>query len=220
MHLKNLGSLIAIFDIDGTLTKKDTFIPFFLRSLRNRPLRIFHTLILPFFIVLYYLKIINNHKLKEIFLYTVLSRAKVEDVEVIVYPFVDKLIKKGMNSIGMQLLANHQNRGDRILIASASFNLYVRNIANCLGVNEIVCSEAEIVDDRYTGRFNGLNCYGEEKLLRLKKYLGDIFPKKTIVYSDHLSDYPILQWADYGYLITPSKKCLQDQRSKEFLIIK
>ena len=40
--LSDSGPLVAIFDLDGTLTKKDTYIPFLLFILKHRPIRIFY----------------------------------------------------------------------------------------------------------------------------------------------------------------------------------
>ena len=218
-HL-NYSPLLAIFDLDGTLTKRDTYIPFLLFILKHRPIRIFYVSILPFFIVFFYFKIIDNNKLKQLFLSAFLKRAKVEKVLVLASQFVDQLLKTGMSSIGLQLLRYHQDQGDNVLMATASFDIYVRILAKHLNVDEVVCTEAEVVGGRFTGKINRLNCHGNEKLRRIKQYLGNIDKKMTIAYSDDIIDFPMLQWAAKGCLVTPSRKCLKDPKSKGFKIIK
>lgn len=65
---QNSGSLVAIFDLDGTLAKRDTYKPFLLNVLKHRQGRVFNVSILPVFIAMFCMNIINNHKLKQIFL--------------------------------------------------------------------------------------------------------------------------------------------------------
>jgi len=213
-------TLIAIFDLDGTLTKKDTYIPFLLSILKKRPERLIHTLGLPFFMLFYFIKVLNNNELKEIFLYKVLSEMEIGEVAFISSKFVENLLKKGMNPLGVKLLNMHQNNRDRIIIATASFDIYVNSIAKRLGVHELICTRAETKNGRYTGKIDGLNCYGEEKLIKIKQYLGELLQARIIAYSDHLSDFPMLKFANEGYLVTPSRWCLKDKRCESFSIFK
>ncbi len=212
--------LVVIFDLDGTLTNKDTYLSFLLYIIKYRSLRILRISILPFYVIFYFFKIIDNHKLKQIFLSAFLCGEKVENITALAYKFVDRLIKNGMNSTGWKMLHRHQIKGDRIILATASFDIYVKILANRLGIDEIICTEAEITDGKFTGRIDGLNCFGDEKLRRVKQYLGDIPMSSSIAYSDHISDFPMLEWAGKSYLITPTWKCLQDPRVKEFKILR
>ena len=217
--LQNSGPLVAIFDLDGTLTKRDTYIPFLLNVLKCRPGRIFYVLILPVFLALFYIKLIDNHKLKQIFLYTFLKGAKVENIFEIASKFINELLKNRMNSIGLELLHYHQNKGDRIIIATASFDIYVGILADRLGVKEFICTKGDIYNGRFTGKISGLNCYGDEKVKKIKIYLENISRESVISYSDDISDYPMLRWAGKGFLVTPNRKSVQDQRSIAFRII-
>lgn len=211
---------IAIFDLDGTLTKRDTFLPFLLTIIKIRPSRLPYIPILPFFVLFYYLKIIDNHKLKQAFLFAFLAGVEVDHVLSVASTFAGQLFKSGMNPAGMKMLRYHIDRGDHVIIATASFCFYVKTLADCLGVDDIICTEAEIVAGRLTGRIKGLNCHGKEKLRRIKLCLGNTPDKNIIAYSDHSSDFPMLEWAGKGYLVTPTRKCLRNPISKKFQIIK
>jgi len=59
---------ISIFDLDGTLTKTDTYLPYLIGFLKRNPRRWLKAIILPFAVVMFYLKIRNNEWLKTIFL--------------------------------------------------------------------------------------------------------------------------------------------------------
>jgi phosphatidylglycerophosphatase C len=67
----------------------------------------------------------------------------------------------------------HRNRGDRTVIVSASPELYVAEAGRLLGVDEVIATRLEVgPDGRLTGRYEGANCRGEEKIRRLREWLG------------------------------------------------
>ncbi|HEX4906100.1 MAG TPA: HAD-IB family hydrolase [Acidimicrobiales bacterium] len=70
-------------------------------------------------------------------------------------------------------LRDHQAKGHETLIISASPTIYVRAIADHLGIDHVVATELEVVDGVLTGRYAGRNCRHEEKLRRLLEWLGD-----------------------------------------------
>ena len=71
-----------------------------------------------------------------------------------------------------------------------------------------MCSVAERdPGGRLTGRIIGRNCYGPEKLRRIRETLGrDNGHWNVIVYTDHHSDLPLLEWADSPRVVNPSSK--------------
>lgn len=74
----------------------------------------------------------------------------------------------------MKVLRHHQRMGSRVIIVSASVGAWVRPEAEVLGVGEVIATEAEVDGDgRLTGRFSTPNCNGEEKVRRIREYLGD-----------------------------------------------
>lgn len=57
--------------------------------------------------------------------------------------------------------------------------------------------------DKHTGKFNGLNCYGREKVKRLNKKYKNVEVMEA--YSDSISDTPILEIADKPYIVKGNK---------------
>ena len=93
-----------------------------------------------------------------------------------------------------------------MIICTASPRIYVRFIAERLGVAEVISTELEIKDGCYTGKLLGKNCAGEEKLRRIKKYLGtDRYNGVALAYGDRKSDLSLLKWADEGWLLKGNK---------------
>jgi len=71
----------------------------------------------------------------------------------------------------------HRRQGHRLVIVSASPEFYVRAVGDELGVDGVVATRLEVgPDGRLTGRFEGRNCRGEEKLDRLQAWLDTTAP--------------------------------------------
>ena len=91
---------------------------------------------------------------------------------------------------------------------SASLDLYVNRIGEKLGVHATLCTEVELDDSGcITGDLKTENCYGQEKILRLESWLQQHGGESVdIAYSDHHSDIPLLNFANIGVAVSPSKK--------------
>ena len=87
-----------------------------------------------------------------------------------------------------------QKRGDDVII-SASPEFLLKPICARLGIRHLIASR---VDSR-TGRYQGKNCHGAEKVVRLKQELG--YDHCTAFYSDSYSDTPLAEIADRAYLV-------------------
>lgn len=197
--------MTAIFDLDGTITRRDTYIPFLFMCARNlgpRPALV----LLPIYFILYMAGIIDNRKLKEVFLRIFLSGARVEDVDRIAERFAENLLKNGMNRSAIKALERHKREKHRVILATASFDLYIGKIARRLGIPETVCTMAEVKDGRVTGRILGENCRGAAKLRMVEKVIGSKGWGESVMYSDHYSDLPLLVKAGKGYLVNPGFK--------------
>ncbi len=94
-----------------------------------------------------------------------------------------------------ELLARHRDQGDHLLIITATNGFITRPIARALGVDDILATDPEIVDDRYTGAIVGTPCYQEGKVTRLNQWLEqtDHTLDNSWFYSDSINDLPLLQ---------------------------
>ncbi|GAB2715122.1 HAD family hydrolase [Streptomyces bullii] len=100
-------------------------------------------------------------------------------------------------------LRRHRERGDHVVLVSGSFPAPLRPIAADLGVDEVWCTEPEIVRGRHTGELAGPPMIGRAKadavmnvLLRLGATRAD-----CVAYGDHISDLPLLEAAGSAVVV-------------------
>ncbi len=91
-------------------------------------------------------------------------------------------------------LRHHQREGAAIVLVSGSFRPCVEPLAELLGVEEIVCSEPEIVAGYYTGHLEH-PVIGVEKGRLAVEVLErhKVSPDRAVAYADHSSDLPLLR---------------------------
>lgn len=211
--------MIIIFDLDGTLTKRDTYIPFLVLCLREFGLRRLSVMVLPFYILLYTFSIISNHQLKEIFLDKILSGISLGQLEPVSEKFVLNIINRGLNEPIIKILNEHFEQGDKVIMVSASFDFYVMKIAKRIGIDQVVCTKAEVNDGIITGRILGKNCHGQEKVRRLENLLSQSDLSSSVLYTDHYSDYPLLRKVKKGILVNPRLKTRLALKKYNFTIM-
>jgi HAD superfamily hydrolase (TIGR01490 family) len=199
---------VAIFDLDGTITRNDTYVAFLCFVMRKRPVRLLKAWWLPFALLIHKLGIKDNSWLKEVFLGVIAGGFIRTEVDAWAQIFTSRLIRNGVHGDALAEIKQHADSGHKLVLASASFDFYVELLAGALGFNDVICTASSWDDSgKLQGRIDGINCYGPWKLQRLKEYLEqfqcDTF---TYGYSDHHSDFSLLDWVDRGVAVNPSTK--------------
>ncbi|GMV05728.1 MAG: hypothetical protein AMXMBFR53_20050 [Gemmatimonadota bacterium] len=85
--------------------------------------------------------------------------------------FAAALVADSLRDDVLRRLEDHRARGDRVIVASASLDLYVEPAARLLGCDAGVGSHLEFHGGVATGHLAGLPCWGEEKLRRVRAIL-------------------------------------------------
>lgn len=106
------------------------------------------------------------------------------------------------------LLNRHRSAGHDLLITTATNRFITAPIANLLDIDNLLASEPEIVDDRYTGALSGTPNFREGKIIRLQQWIQQRSkPYARIhVYSDSHNDLPLLELADRATAVDPDLK--------------
>ncbi|WP_348767034.1 HAD-IB family hydrolase [uncultured Salinisphaera sp.] len=199
---------IVVFDLDVTLTRYDTFLPFVIGYLRYHRKRrsVGATWRLPWNLLRFW-RWGDRTWVKTQVLRSFVGGQPRERVQAWADRFVDELLEDAMREQGMAQLRAHQDAGDRVILASASFDIYVARLAEKLHINEVLATRvAWNARDRVAG-MDGENCRDDEKLRRVKALDGMPEDGRGVTaYSDSHADLPLLSWAENGVAVCPSKR--------------
>lgn len=192
---------IAIFDLDGTLTTRDSFASFLLTFGRRR--RLYAALsMFPLRVAGYLLRVTKDVQLKQRLLESFFGGVSRSEIREHADWFCREWLPRHRHPVGIPLLQEHLERNHRVVLLSASPDLYVPDIAAALGIRETICTRVEFAGEACTGRLLSENCKGERKLVALKHYLGcDAPPFESFAYGDSRHDLPVLNWVGRGVLV-------------------
>ena len=103
------------------------------------------------------------------------------------------------------LIDEHRERGDRLLVITATNEFVTRPIVRRLGIDELLGCAVEIEGGRLTGRPTGTLTYREGKVRRLEEWLADEGEALSgaSFYSDSHNDLPLLERVDRPVLVDP-----------------
>lgn len=103
------------------------------------------------------------------------------------------------------LLARHRAAGDRLVVITSTSRFVVEPICARLGVDDLIATEPEQVGGRYTGNVQGVPCYRDGKVVRLREWLATtgVDANGSYFYSDSSNDLPLLEWVDNPIAVDP-----------------
>jgi phosphatidylglycerophosphatase C len=197
---------LAVFDLDCTITRRDTLGPFLWGFLWRRPWRFARALLaLPAAARFPFER--DRGAFKGAVIHALLGGARRTALARWAERFVGARLHDGLYGEALAAIAMHRARGDRLLMMSASTDLYVPRIGHALGFDEIICSEVRWrADDRLDGRLASANCRGEEKRRCLAALIARDAPGRVYAYGDSRADLAHMQLVQLAYLINPSAR--------------
>lgn len=190
---------VAAFDVDGTLTTKDCVVPF-LRRVAPRHRLAIRLLRHPVTLGRDGMRR-DRDALKAASAAAAFAGVSRDVVDSEATRFARHVYDHGLRRDVVERLDEHRAAGDTVLLVSASFEVYLRPLADLLGVDDVLAARLEVgCDDRLTGRLLGANCRGPEKVLRLHAWLDEHAGGRSAVhltaYGDSLGDRELLADAD------------------------
>jgi phosphatidylglycerophosphatase C len=193
---------VALFDLDGTLTWRDTLFPFLMSYLRRHPGRVPGLWRLPGALVRYAAGGRDRGLLKSRVIRMVMGGASRADVDRCAEAFVDGMTRRRrLRPAALAALEAHRAAGDHLVLLSASPDLYVPRIGRSLGFERTLCTEVEWQGDRLVGALSTPNRHGEEKS-RCLAWLRAQYPGLPIVaYGNSASDVDHMRRADRALLV-------------------
>ncbi len=188
---------LVAFDFDGTLTVRDTFMAFLFWRTQGLPRVAALIRLVP--AILAYLSHRDRGRIKaaatKAFLGGVEASALAGDAE----RFASTRYNALMRPDALETWTRHKAHGDRVIIVTASPEVIIRPFAERLGADTLVGTRLNLdAACKVTGRFDGQNCRGEEKVRRITQAFGPV--RLTAAYGDTAGDVEMLAMADQPHM--------------------
>jgi phosphatidylglycerophosphatase C len=180
---------VAVFDLDGTITRQDTFVPYLRGWLRHsrRPGWLGPGLAAMY---RYATDGRDRGRLKSDLLRACMSGATSEEVRIWTGEYVAGLGNAEFCPGALAAIAVHRKSGDRLVLLSASVDLYVPEIGVRLGFEETICTGIAWHDGRVHGALTTPNRRGDEKR-RCVENLRSRYPgARFAAYGNSGADFP------------------------------
>lgn len=194
---------LAIYDMDRTLTHAPTWTPFLIASARRRaPWRLLFAPAVVFMMLGYLAKRIDRAGLKQRMQRMLLGgRLAPEAMRDAAEAFAERVVATGVFAGARAQIRADRAEGYRLVMATASYRFYAAAIAERLGFDAVIATESEFAEDgSLLPKLMGENCYGPAKLKMIEAWFAEQkiarADARVRFYSDHVSDAPVLAWAD------------------------
>ncbi|MDG2533454.1 HAD-IB family phosphatase [Sphingomonas sp. HITSZ_GF] len=199
---------LAIYDMDKTITAAPTWTRFLIAAARARaPWRLALFPAVGVAGIGYLLKRVDRAGLKQFSQRLLLGGALApQEMAQLAEAFAEQEAMHGVLHGARAQIAADRADGYRIVMATASHGYYAAAIAHRLGIEDVIATEAKRDGQgRILSLIEGDNCYGPVKLHRIESWMaGQAIPRGSAyvrAYSDHVSDAPLLGWADEGFAV-------------------
>ncbi len=191
---------LAVFDLDGTVTRHNTFAPYLLGALLRRPWRVLRLpAALPAAVGLG-LGLCGRGALKGALMRAALGGITRTELAAWSERFATRWAAQQTFASASAAIQAHARAGDHLVLMSASPDLYVRAVGRALGFHEIICTEVRWHGERLDGRLSTANCRGEEKVRRLRQ-LRKRVPGAASAYGNSITDIAHLALVEHGVLV-------------------
>jgi len=196
---------LAVFDLDGTLTRRDTFVPYLQGWLARHPGRR-RIVRLVAAIGRFYALGRDRGRLKSDLIRACMSGATRSDVRDWTETFVAGLDGRMLNPGALAAIARHRAAGDRLVLLSASVDLYVPAIGLRFGFAETICTGVAWRGGLLDGALTTPNRRAAEKL-RCIEALRLRFPRAEIAaYGNTAADLAHLAAVEHPMLVNARPK--------------
>jgi phosphatidylglycerophosphatase C len=200
---------LAVFDLDGTVTRRDTLLPYVTGYLNRERWRWPSLLRVVPTVALFTVGRADPGQLKASLIRSTLGGCTRSQISDWTEKFVRTLLEDGLFADARRKISAHREAGDRLVLMSASTDLYVPAVGRSLGFHEVICTGVRWEGDRLRGDLTTPNRSGAEKT-RCLMQLQQRYPElTTVAYGNARADLDHLQRAQQGFLVNGSASARQ-----------
>lgn len=134
-----------------------------------------------------------------------LTRFSIQQLNELHKEFMQTLIMPVMTEKGIAKIQQHQNIGDITVIITATNSFVTGPIARAFQVDDLIATEPEIINGKYTGNVAGTPCFQQGKVTRLNQWLQNTSHdlKNSTFYSDSHNDLALLECVTRPVAVDP-----------------
>jgi HAD superfamily hydrolase (TIGR01490 family) len=192
-----MSERIAFFDFDGTITTKDTMLEF-IRYYRGTLGFYTGLLVNAPFIFAYKTGLVKKIIAKQKFLGFYFKGETLEDFEAKCKSFSRDVLPSLIRPKALEEIRKLKAAGVKVVIVSASAENWIRYWAleNNL---DLMGTRLSVAEDKISGTFDGENCYGNEKVCRIKEQYDLSNYSEIFAYGDSAGDREMLALATHRF---------------------
>ncbi len=217
---------LAIYDLDRTITRVPTWSLFLLHAARSlAPWRLATVPLLGPVALLRWAKVISRDDLKQAMHRLLIGRSRpAAELARISDAFAARFTRDYILEGARRQMERDRAEGRRIVIATAAHRFYARFIAQRLGVDDLIATEARRgPGGTLLSTISGANCYGPAKLAMIEAWLTaqgvDRTDARIRFYSDHVSDRPTFEWADEPVAVNAHPPLVRLARERDWRLL-
>ena len=188
---------IAFFDFDGTITEADSTARFIRYLVGDSKFFIGIFFLLPF-MFLYILNLISNNSIKQILITYFFKGKNINEFKKHAEYYSLNMLEPLIRKKALKEIEWHKENGHDVVIVSASIDLWLRPwcIKNDIA---LISSMLEVNDNVITGKTRKKNCYGLEKVIRIKELYNLSEYSYIYSYGNSRGDYEMLRIANESH---------------------
>ncbi len=184
---------LELYDFDGTITSKDTLFEF-IRFYHGKGRFYKGFLQAVPKISMFYSGLLANWQLKEYILKIFFGGEEIKVFNNKCLEFCTTVLPEILRHSALKSVYRSIEEKNRIIIVSASPENWIKPWCDKLGI-ELLATKLEVIENKLTGKLNGYNCYGEEKVNRIKQHVDLSQYKEIYAFGDTKGDNEMLALA-------------------------
>jgi phosphatidylglycerophosphatase C len=199
------GPDVIVFDFDGTLVRRDSFLDFCFDYCRDRPLR--WLLIGPLLPVAVLLLVARSQVAAgSVLLFAMTAGCSPRSFILALQRYATNTLPQYVFEPILTELVRHVTAGRRVVIATGSVPILVRAFLKAQNIGPLPVAGTAL-SRRCGGLIAETHCTGEMKVTELRRRFG--IAQWTAVYTNSFADHPLLSQARAITLVHPSRRTLR-----------
>jgi HAD superfamily hydrolase (TIGR01490 family) len=215
-----MGKVAAFFDMDHTVTWKNAGLTSVQFARKQGMVTVGSLLLGLVKIALYRLSLLNIEQWYERNM-SLLAGLPLEDLERFSAAWFETMIRKSIYKDALELIKDHRAKGHHLVVISNSPPFFVRQMANALGVADMITTQVEISNGTITGRLIKPLCYGKGKRHYALRWSAEnnIDLSRSYFYTDSFYDIDFLHDVGFPVATNPDRKLRRAAMHNQWMIM-